>query len=474
MNKITKIFFISLLLYTLQTLFALSSFAQLVPDFRVNDDTTNYSQYKAKVGTDNKGNFVIVWYDQRSGNLRLRGQIFDSNANRIGKSFQINNDIYTTNPSLSVRGDGSFAVSWNVISLKFRIFNNLGYPITDEIILEDTVAGFVNALGCDTSGNFIVIFNQDSSTINNLYYQKLNQYGKKVGSKIIVSDVTTLSTYQGIAINVRKDGSFIITWNDKRPPAGSDADDIYFQMFDQFGNRIGVNQKVNDDISTSNQQIFPKISSDTTNKFIIAWHDNRESFNSTQFYAQNYLSTGVKEGINFRLYSSSSKIGALQLVKKEDGKYLVGWDEDLGSVSTLYFQRYDSSNIKIGLKKIVSTQSLSTSKIYSDIRIFNDKIISVWNDERNGPFDVYCNIRSFSNPDTTVNVIQTSSITPENFELYQNYPNPFNPTTNLEFGISELEFVSLKIFDVLGNEVSTLVNESKPAGRYEVTFNGAG
>ncbi|MBL0106037.1 MAG: T9SS type A sorting domain-containing protein [Ignavibacteria bacterium] len=44
----------------------------------------------------------------------------------------------------------------------------------------------------------------------------------------------------------------------------------------------------------------------------------------------------------------------------------------------------------------------------------------------------------------------------------------------MEFGISELEFVSLKIFDVLGNEVSTLVNESKPAGRYEVTFNGAG
>ncbi|MBK7158898.1 MAG: hypothetical protein IPH77_10120 [Ignavibacteria bacterium] len=49
----------------------------------MNDDTTNYSQYKAKVGTDNKGNFVIVWYDQRSGNLRLRGQIFDSNANRM-------------------------------------------------------------------------------------------------------------------------------------------------------------------------------------------------------------------------------------------------------------------------------------------------------------------------------------------------------------------------------------------------------
>ena len=71
------------------------------------------------------------------------------------------------------------------------------------------------------------------------------------------------------------------------------------------------------------------------------------------------------------------------------------------------------------------------------------------------------------------NFTNTSSEIPDKYFLSQNYPNPFNPVTNLEFGISELEFVSLKIFDVLGNEVSTLVNENKPAGRYEVTFNGA-
>ncbi|MBE2190265.1 MAG: DUF262 domain-containing protein, partial [Candidatus Kapabacteria bacterium] len=46
---------------------------------------------------------------------------------------------------------------------------------------------------------------------------------------------------------------------------------------------------------------------------------------------------------------------------------------------------------------------------------------------------------------------------PDKFELSQNYPNPFNPITNLEFGISELGFVSLKVYDVLGKEVKTLV-----------------
>ncbi|MCB0727217.1 MAG: T9SS type A sorting domain-containing protein [Ignavibacteriae bacterium] len=62
---------------------------------------------------------------------------------------------------------------------------------------------------------------------------------------------------------------------------------------------------------------------------------------------------------------------------------------------------------------------------------------------------------------------------PENFELSQNYPNPFNPTTNLEFGIPELGFVTLKVYDISGKEVATLVNEIKSPGRYNVKFDGS-
>jgi len=62
---------------------------------------------------------------------------------------------------------------------------------------------------------------------------------------------------------------------------------------------------------------------------------------------------------------------------------------------------------------------------------------------------------------------------PNQFQLKQNYPNPFNPSTNIGFRISDLEFVSLKVFDVLGNEVATLVNGIKPAGEYEIKFDAA-
>ena len=61
----------------------------------------------------------------------------------------------------------------------------------------------------------------------------------------------------------------------------------------------------------------------------------------------------------------------------------------------------------------------------------------------------------------------------KSFELKQNYPNPFNPTTTIAFEIPKSSFVNLKVYDVLGRKVATLVNEEKPAGGYDVNFNEA-
>ncbi len=67
-----------------------------------------------------------------------------------------------------------------------------------------------------------------------------------------------------------------------------------------------------------------------------------------------------------------------------------------------------------------------------------------------------------------------SSTLPTEFNLYQNYPNPFNPSTTIRFTIPEVRFTILKVYDVLGNEVATLVNEKKPAGKFEIDFVGEG
>jgi len=61
---------------------------------------------------------------------------------------------------------------------------------------------------------------------------------------------------------------------------------------------------------------------------------------------------------------------------------------------------------------------------------------------------------------------------PREFKLYSNYPNPFNPSTNIKFDLPKDVQVSIKIYDIVGREVKTIVNEYKTAGRYSVTFSG--
>ncbi len=57
---------------------------------------------------------------------------------------------------------------------------------------------------------------------------------------------------------------------------------------------------------------------------------------------------------------------------------------------------------------------------------------------------------------------------PRAYELYQNYPNPFNPSTTVKYDLPKASFVTLCIYDVLGRNISTIVNEEKPAGAYQV------
>jgi hypothetical protein len=83
---------------------------------------------------------------------------------------------------------------------------------------------------------------------------------------------------------------------------------------------------------------------------------------------------------------------------------------------------------------------------------------------------LYLDDFSFTN---TTNVGKEKSILPNNLELLQNYPNPFNPTTMISYQLSANGYTTLKVYDEIGREVATLVNEVKEAGYYFATFDGS-
>ena len=92
-----------------------------------------------------------------------------------------------------------------------------------------------------------------------------------------------------------------------------------------------------------------------------------------------------------------------------------------------------------------------------------------WAGTFNGEEDVYYS--RISQQPVAIGDRQDDRRLPNTFLLSQNFPNPFNPSTKIGYSISEVSFVTLKVFDVLGGEVVTLVNEERTAGNYEVEFN---
>lgn len=80
---------------------------------------------------------------------------------------------------------------------------------------------------------------------------------------------------------------------------------------------------------------------------------------------------------------------------------------------------------------------------------------------------------NFSIDAVTDVAVQTVNIQPTEYALHQNYPNPFNPSTSISFAIPRAGMTSLKVYNVIGQEVATLLDEYKEAGNYQVTFNGS-
>ncbi len=125
-----------------------------------------------------------------------------------------------------------------------------------------------------------------------------------------------------------------------------------------------------------------------------------------------------------------------------------------------------------GRKDVVFVKAQETVRFITKFEDFADDVV---------PYMYHCHMLTHEDRGmmgqfrvvTTTNVNDGSLVTPEKFELMQNYPNPFNPSTIIKFALKEKAFTKIKIYDILGSEITSLINEEKNPGLYEVEFNAS-
>ncbi len=466
--------------------FSFDVFAQLVQDFRVNNDTGSAIQSGAKLGIDGQGNFVIIWRDDRVNICDVYCQIFNSNAQRVGNNFKINSSLGNWGPGydIAVRKNGTFVVCWRDTLVRLRIFNSIGVPISSEIIVNNISflgsEGLAPAISGDTLGNFIVVWRKPLPNGGiNINFQRFDSLGNKIGTDVKVNEDTADNGHNRPDITIRRDGSFIITWEQIHDSTFSEYQNIFMQIFNKNGVKIGNNVKVFNRLDPFDQQWTPKVSSDDSGRFCIGF--SNQNFNSVDWDAivQLYNSNGAPSGgpiyIDLSYYDEFFRT----IFKRKNGDFIVGYQKEFSLAYYPYCQRFNANGQIIGTPFRLSDQTLSIGKDFNDVAIYNDKMISVWYDWRNGTDgDIFCNIRSFAKPDsviTSINII--SNEIPENWCLFQNYPNPFNNSTQIKYKIAKSDyygeekgnsFVAIKIFNLLGQEILNLINENQIPGLYQL------
>ena len=161
--------------------------------------------------------------------------------------------------------------------------------------------------------------------------------------------------------------------------------------------------------------------------------------------------TNLVGGIQFSPYLDSMQVG-----------YSYVQDPVLYSRITTLVSYRDTNNVwtlhKFDLSSLVGPPIFICFRYY-----MNTSVDGLW-----------CNIDNiFIGNHSAIGIQPIGTNVPKVFALRQNYPNPFNPVTNIEFDLPKSEFVRLIVFNTLGQEVKTLVNETKPAGSYRVDFDAS-
>ena len=363
-------------------------------NFMINDDLGTTDQYSPSVSMNNTGNFIIVWMDERNGNYDIYGQQYDSAGTIIGTNFIVNDNVGTTNqylPSVSMDNEGDFVIIWEDerngnCDIFGQQYDSTGTIIGTNFIVNDdadTKDQCLPSLSIDNVGNYVIVWYDYRNSNWDIYSQRYDNTGTTTGTNFIVNDNVGTTDQYSPSVSINNAGNFIIAWMDER----NGNWDVYSQRYDNTGTAVETNFIVNDNIITSNQR-NPSVSMDNMGNCVIIWEDNRNG--NSDIYGQQYDSTGTIIGTNFIV---NDDIGTtdqdLPSVSMDSvGNFVIVWEDNRDGNYDIYCQRYNYSGTVVGSNFIVNDDA---ARQYTPSVSINNagNFVITWQDQRNSNADIY-------------------------------------------------------------------------------------
>ncbi len=468
-----------------------------------NSQSSSLVDYDLK--TDANNNAVIVFTDTRNGStinpfaylISPSGSFLWGNN---GVSLSDTNSTYQANPKVMPTTDGNYVIAWIYSSTPNKIvmqkLNSAGVKQWGTPAIYITAAGSENFtypdLVASDNNSVIMLWSGYSgsfiSPVNyKLYSQKFSSSGTRVWNST-QDTVYYLAHVSGFYVpRIFSDGNngAIYCWRDDRNSTNLATG--YIQRKNSAGTILfPLNGSAVSTLS-GNNHFDPVASISNTGETYVIWMETNNTQSLNGVYGQKFSATGAREwtdngkiilGLNQNQPSNMS-------VYSKNGIMIGYYNEaQFGSSNNLIkaFMTDSSGNLGWG-GSIITPGSFVSPKIRLNVTQ-NSASMSMlaWQDNRNDAGGIFAqNINfdgTFGNPSGIINI---NSNVPDKFVLSQNYPNPFNPSTVIKFniplsrGVAESRGVSvqLKMYDILGKEVTTLVNQNLQPGSYEVTWDAA-
>jgi len=367
-----------------------------------------------------------------------------------GNNFQVNKSSNAKNPGQTVAWDMTTSVNLDGTTT----YGSGPNP--------DGLAGQTN-IAIDTSGGpyngyiYVLCSVDRNSTADPLdvMFARSTNGGVSFSSPIKINDDPGTSAYQWFGtMSVAPNGRIDVIWLDTRDNPGTYLSALYYSKSTNGGVTWSSNEKLsgyfNPHLGWPQQNkmgdYFDMVSD--VNGASLAW---AATFNGEQDVYYSYITDVVPvELVSFTASVVANVVTLSWSTATELNNR--GFEIEKSSEKTIWRT--------IGFREGKGTTSEPQQYSYSDLLL--DK----------APLKLYYRLKQLDfNGSFEYSGIVEVEIAPSEFSLAQNYPNPFNPITAISYQLPMNTFVTLKVYDVLGNEVATLVNEEKSAGSYEVEFN---